>query len=198
MKSNETNRAFDHFLPQRNALLTRGLMLASTGFLLTLLSIIEPGVIIMSQTSSWLPLVAIVITTAGILAGMDAYASRHSNDFFINLQIAALDLVTGVLLLTELSTTAEKLILLSAAYLLIKGLFRFFAAITVHLPHARAVLTGSLLSILLGTLLWQEWPFTSLWFICFCLSADIMTRGWALIRLGVWLRALHADRNPGR
>lgn len=191
MNVNETPQDFDHFLPQRNSLLIRGLFLATTGSLLTILSVFESGVKIMSQTSSWLPMVAFVILAAGLLASLDAYVSRHSKEFFINLQIAILDTVVGTIFLTDLNKSAEKLILLAAAYLMIKGIFRIFAAITVHFSNARSATLGGMFSVVLGVLLWQEWPWSSMWFICFCLSADIMTRGWALVRFGVWLRAQH-------
>ncbi len=185
------NRApenFEHFLPQRNTLLIRGLILTASGILLTLLSVAVPEVRIMSQNSSWLPMVASVIVSTGFLASFDAFFWRHSSDFFINLQIAVLDSVVGVVLLAELNKSAENLILLAAAYLMIKGLFRIFAASTVNFTHAMSAISGGLLSFGLGLLLWQGWLSTSMWFICFCLSVDIMVRGWALVRFGVWLR----------
>lgn len=191
MNPTETTQNFDHFLPQRNSLLIRGLLLVTSGSVLTILSAVKPDVHIMSQTSSWLPLVAFVILAAGMLACLDAYISRHSKEYFINLQIAILDSVVGIMLLAELNKSAEKIILLAAAYLLIKGIFRLFAAITVDFSHASSATLGGLFSVVLGLLLWQEWPSSSMWFICFCLSADIMTRGWALVRFGVWLRAVH-------
>jgi uncharacterized membrane protein HdeD (DUF308 family) len=194
MKQTETNRDFDHFLPQRNSLLIRGLLLTSFGFILTIFSAINPNTQIMSQSSSWLPLVAMVIFASGILACLDAFISRHSKEFYINLQIAILDTVVGLFLLSELNKPAEKLILLAAAFLIIKGIFRVFAAITVNFPHATSAITGGLLSAILGVFLWQEWPWSTMWFICFCLSLDIMTRGWALVRFGVWLRAVNKTR----
>ncbi|MGR8997921.1 MAG: DUF308 domain-containing protein [Gammaproteobacteria bacterium] len=195
MNLTETSKEFDHFLPQRNTLLIRGLLLTLAGSILTIFSVFKPDVRIMSQTSSWLPVVALVILAIGLLASLDAYISRHSKEFYINLQIAVLDTVIGIFLLSELNRATERLILLAAAFLLIKGIFRVFAAITVHFPHATSAILGGTLSIILGILLWQEWPSSSMWFICFCLSADIMTRGWALVRFGVWLRALYKTRN---
>lgn len=186
---------FDHFLPQRNSLLIRGLLLTATGAMLTVFSVVKPDVRIMSQSSSWLPMVAFVILISGVLACLDTYVARHSKEFYINLHIAILDTVFGILLLTELNKSAEKLILLAAAYLLVKGLFRVIAAVNVKFSHASAATLGGMLSAFLGLLLWQEWPSSSMWFICFCLSVDIMTRGWALFRFGVWLRAVHIARS---
>ncbi|GAB4280440.1 MAG: hypothetical protein Kow0065_25370 [Methylomicrobium sp.] len=194
--SEDTIRNYDHFLPQRNSLLMRGLLMTVTGFVLTVMSAVNPQVHIMSQASSWLPFVSIVIVIAGIMGCIDAYASRHSKEFYINLQIASMDTVVGIFLLTELNKPADKLILLAAAYLLIKGIFRVVAGISVDFVNHSSATWGGLLSIFFGLLLWQEWPSASMWFICFCLSVDVMTRGWALVRFGVWLRALHRQSNP--
>lgn len=185
------NENFELFLPQRNSLLIRGLLLTAAGCLLTLLSVIHPGVRIMSQTSSWLPFVAFMILVNSALTSIDAFILRHSKEFFINLHIAISDGVTGLILLTELNRSAERLILLSAAYLAIKGLFRIFAAVNMQFSRGKSATWGGFVSFLLGILLWQEWPFSSLWFICFCLSLDIMTRGWALIRFGLWLKGIY-------
>lgn len=183
-----TATEFDHFLPQRNSLLARGLFLTVTGTVLTVLSVIEPDVRIMSQSSSWLPMVGFVVLLTGLFACLDAYRSRHSKEFYIHLQIAVLDTVVAIILLNELNKSSEKIILLAAAYLMIKGIFRIFAALTVHFSHSNSAILGGAISFILGMVLWQEWLSSSMWFICFCLSADTMTRGWALFKFGLWLR----------
>ncbi len=189
-----SSQNIDYFLPQRNSLLIRGLLLTVAGTLLIVFSIIAPDVKIMSQSSSWLPVVALVILSTGLLACVDAYILRHSKEFFVNLQIAVLDTVIGIFLLAELNKSIEKIILLVSAYLIIKGIFRIFAAIRVSFLHANAAIVGGMLSVVLGVLLWQEWPFTSMWYICLCLSVDIMTRGWALIRFALWLKVQYKIR----
>lgn len=199
MNQIEVNSDFDHFLTQRNTLFVRGLVLMLSGGLLTLFSLLIPDVRIMFQDSSWLPMVAIVILASGAFSSLDALFWRHSKEFYTNLQIAVLDAVVGIVLLTELSKSADKLIMLAAAYLMIKGLFRVFAAYAVHFSHFNVATFGGMLSVFLGILLWQEWPLSSMWFICFCLSIDIFTRGWALTRFGMWLKLQYKLQNqtPG-
>jgi hypothetical protein len=48
---------------------------------------------------------------------------------------------------------------------------------------------GAGVSVILGLLVFAEWPSSAGWFLAFCLSADIGLRGWALIKLGLWLKA---------
>ena len=189
MLSVESKANFDHFLSQRNTLFVRGLILSIAGISLTTLSVLVPDVRIMSQSSSWLPIVALVIFGTGILACLDALLWRHTKEFYVNLQIGVLDTVVGLIILTELNKSEDKLLLLVSAYLLIKGIFRILAAYSVHFSHFNIATLGGLISVILGMLLWQEWLGKSMWFICFCLSIDIMTRGWALTWFGIWLKA---------
>ncbi len=184
----ESKADFDHFMPQRNTLFVRGLVLSIAGILLTTFSILAPDVRIMFQNSSWLPIVAMVILGTGVLACFDAFLWRGGKEFYANLQIGILDTVVGLIILTELNKSEDKLILLASAYLLIKGIFRVLAAYSVHFSHFTISTFGGLISVVLGIVLWQEWLGTSMWFICFCLSIDIMTRGWALTWFGIWLK----------
>ncbi|MGY6274482.1 hypothetical protein [Methylomonas sp. MgM2] len=190
----ELEADFDHFLSQRNTLLVRGLVLSVAGVILTALSILVPDVRIMYQSSSWLPVVSLVILGTGIMAYLDAYLWRHTKEFYANLQIGSFDTVFGLIILTELNKSADKLLLLVSAYLLIKGIFRILAAHRVHFSHFSVATFGGLISVIMGLLLWQEWLGSSMWFISFCLSVDIMTRGWALTWFGIWLKAQYGLR----
>jgi len=188
MLSAESKADFDHFLSQRNTLFVRGLILSIAGIALTTLSILVPDVRLMHESSSWLPIVAFVILGTGILACMDALVWRRTKEFYVNLQVGVLDAVVGLIILTELNKSVDKLLLLVSAYLLIKGIFRVLAAYRIHFSHFNIATLGGFISVILGMVLWQEWLGKSMWFLCFCLSIDIMTRGWALTWFGIWLK----------
>lgn len=188
---------FDQFLPQRKLILMRGVLMMLIGGLLTfmtLITLLNPDTAIMSLTNGWLPLVAIFIILIGFLETIDTFMTRHSKEYFFNLQFAIIDIVVGFFLLFEQEREPDRIILLVAAFLLIKGMFRVIAAYSVSFPNAASAMTGGLISIVLGIMLWQQWPSTSFWFISLCLCIDIVTRGWALTRFGLWLGALEKKR----
>ena len=187
----------DQFLPQRKLILMRGVLMTIVGCLLTLmtlLTVINPDTTIMSLPNGWLPIIAIFIIVIGFLEGIDTFMTRHSKEFFFNLQFAIIDIVVGFFLLFEQEREPDRIILLVAAFLLIKGIFRVMACYSVKFPNAASATTGGMISILLGMMLWQQWPSTSFWFISLCLCIDIVTRGWALIHLGLWLKAIERTR----
>ncbi|MDT8407861.1 MAG: hypothetical protein RQ715_11490 [Methylococcales bacterium] len=191
MKQSEYN----DFLPQRHTIWVRGLALTGVGLLLTFFSLLKPDVYLLSGDNSWLPLIAIVIMITGFMEGLDALLFRQRKEFYLNLQFAVFDTVFGLFFLTELNKTTDKIMLLAAAFLVIKGLFRLLGAYMVRFPNHISAIVGGAISIFLGVLLWQEWPFKSLWFICVALSLDLATRGWALYRFGVWLKQLGSPKS---
>ena len=162
--------------------------------MMTLLTLLNPDTTIMSMTNSWLPVVAIFIIVVGLMECIDTFVTRHSQEYFFNLQMATIDIIVGTFVLFEQEKDPYRIVLLVAAFLLIKGIFRVIACYSVNFPNSTSATLGGLVAIMLGLMLWQEWPSTSFWFISLCLCTDIVMRGWALTRFGLWLKALEKSR----
>jgi uncharacterized membrane protein HdeD (DUF308 family) len=43
-------------------------------------------------------------------------------------------------------------------------------------------------SILLGLLIFMQWPTSAVWFLAFCLSTEIALRGLGIITFAQWLK----------
>jgi uncharacterized membrane protein HdeD (DUF308 family) len=191
MKQSEQSQQAGHFLAHRGSILLRGIIMTVAGLFLCLVTASQVQVNIMPPLAAgWLPLLAIILVIVGFLEGVDAFRARRNREFFITLQLAILDTVTGIMLLFEMSNRLDNLYLLVAAYLLYKGLFRIIAALNINFPQARLTVLGGFFSVVLGIMLWQEWPVNELWFLSFCLSFDITTRGYSLTRFALWLSSL--------
>jgi uncharacterized membrane protein HdeD (DUF308 family) len=93
------------------------------------------------------------------------------------------------LLVTHPTAGALALTLLLAAFFLVGGLFRSIAAISLRFPNRGWALTGGIVGILLGILLWMEWPESGLWFIGMCIGIDMIFHGWAWLMLALAVRA---------
>jgi len=94
-----------------------------------------------------------------------------------------LDIVTGVFLLSHPTVGAITLTLVLAAFLIATGAMRFIGAINSNLPHKSWVILNSIISVLLGILLWVHWPWSGLWFIGFAVAIELILRGWAWVML---------------
>ena len=100
-----------------------------------------------------------------------------------------LDVVVGGLILFSVSSQPDRLIYLIAGYLFNQGILRniLLSVVTIRNPLSNRI-TG-LVSILMGFLIWFEWPTVAPWFLALALSVDIGFRGWALIMLALSINA---------
>ena len=153
----------------------------SFGALLLILSLTASNMQMLGTSSSWIPVCSAIILLAGILRCIDAFASDRKTLLLMNMQGGVVDLVCGFIILTNISASALNLSLIIAAYLIMQGLFRVMLTFVIEIPNPNSVKTGGAISILLGLMACLSWPFSGLWFLSFALSAEIASRGWALM-----------------
>ena len=159
----------------------RGGMMFLLGSLLLIFTVLEPDMKMLGESASWLPIVSTLILFIGILRCLDAFASNSKALFLMNMQAGIIDAVCGFVILTNLHEESVTLSLLIAAYLFIQGLFRIIITFSIETPNPNSIRIGGYISVLLGIMVWMNWPFSALWFLSFALSAEITTRGWALM-----------------
>ena len=134
-----------------------------------------------------------VVLAVGLLECFDAAIAKKMEDFFLNLQNGVLDVVVAGLIIFSIGDDPARLSLLITAFLIVKGIFRLTLAYTTKIPNIVSTSVGAFVSIILGLLIWLEWPSSAGWFLAFCLSAEIGLRGWALMMFGYWIKA-HKER----
>ncbi len=157
-------------------------------------SITDPELTVMhGDDFSLLPLCGIVVMILGLLECFDAYVAKDSKDFFLSLQNGLLDVVVAFLIIFSLGDNPARLALLIAAFLMIKGMYRMVIAHATQSPLIKTTRITSGISILLGLLVWREWPSSAGWFLAFCLSTEIAMRGWAFRTFAVWIKAQNGE-----
>ena len=159
----------------------RGGMMFVLGSLLLIFIVLEPDMKMLGVSASWLPITSTLILIFGILRCLDAFASISKALFLMNMQAGIIDSVCGFVILTNLHEESVTLSMLIAAYLFIQGLFRIIITSSIEIPNPNSMRIGGYISVLLGTMVWMNWPFSALWFLSFALSTEITTRGWALM-----------------
>ena len=107
---------------------------------------------------------------------------------------AVLDLALGLMLLLYPDRGAVALTLLLAAGLIIQGATR----IVLHLRAGPQAGIGGfrlagILGIVLGGLLWWEWPADSVWAIGLLLGVNLLVGGLAMVALSLTLRGSGGD-----
>lgn len=103
--------------------------------------------------------------------------------FWIGMLGGLLAVVAGLVLLRNPEATLLALSLAIGAVMLLNGVFRLVAA--VQHPAARgAMVFSGVLSLLLGLLVFTQWPTSALWLVGTLLGVQLLIDGAALIIVG--------------
>ena len=151
-----------------------GFLAIGSKFIATLLSV---------RVFGWLLLIA------GISEVVHAIMVRRLRGFALHLLAATLYLLGGLFMLEDPARAALVLTLLLAATFLVGGFLRVVFALVVRFPAWPWVLLNGAVDLLLGLLIWNDWPESSLWVIGLFVGIDLILHGVGWIMLGFGVRA---------
>lgn len=171
----EVRRTWGWFLVLGVVLVLLGMMALGWSVLTTLVSVVIFG---------WFLLLG------GVLSVVNAFLRRRWGGFFLELFAGILYAVFGLMVVGNPAVSAVALTLLIAVFLMIGGLFRILTALTVRFHHWIWVLLNGVISLLLGLMIWNQWPVSGLWVIGLFIGIDLIFYGWSLIMLAMTVRSL--------
>jgi uncharacterized membrane protein HdeD (DUF308 family) len=134
-----------------------------------------------------------LLIVVGILQVIQAYAYRRWGGFFVDLLSGMLYLAIGILIVGNPGASAESLTLLIALYLIFSGIFRIVIACLVRFHNAMWLVFHGAISLLLGIMIWQQWPLSGHWLIGLYIGIDLLLNGWALVMLGLAAKKLRPE-----
>jgi len=171
----ELRRRWGWFVALGVVLIVLGVIALGAAALVTLASVLFFG---------WLLLIG------GAMQTVHAFSMRRWPGVFRNLLAGLLTIVVGVLLVSHPATGALSLTLLLAAFFIVAGLFRLAGALVHEFPGRGWVLLSGAVTLLLGILIWAEWPVSAVWVIGTFVGIDMLFDGWSLVALGLAARKL--------
>ncbi|MGA8139711.1 MAG: HdeD family acid-resistance protein [Desulfobaccales bacterium] len=131
-----------------------------------------------------------ILLIMGILELVYSFWQRHWGGFFLHLLNGILAGVAGVILIGNPAASALILTLMLAMFFMVAGLFRIIAALYMRFPTWGWRLFNGIVSLLLGILLWAQWPWTGLWAIGMFIGVELIFSGWASVMLALVARGL--------
>ena len=161
------------------------------GILLVVLGTISLGAPVFVTAFS-VNLIGWLLIIGGILQTAHAFASKGWSGFFIDLLTGLLYVAAGFMIVANTLQAEVTLTLLIAMFLIIGGIFRIFAAISVRYQNWVWLLLNGVISLVLGISIWQQWPLSGLWVIGLFVGIDMIFNGWSLIMLGMAAKRLAA------
>ena len=154
------------------ALGTIGILMAG---LFTLASVVVFG---------WL----LVIAGAGVT--IHAFWAKQWSGFFLQLLSGLLYLVAGWTLATRPELSAIALALVLAISFVVQGAFRIGAALSTRIDGWGSLLMSGIITLLLGLMIWNDWPFSGVWVIGVFVGIDMFFYGGWLVSLALTVRKL--------
>jgi uncharacterized membrane protein HdeD (DUF308 family) len=166
----------------------RGITMITLGGGIAILCLVAPNVYMLGESFSWIPVIGVVVILVGVFRCLDAYATKTAQGFLVNMQGGVLDIVVGTLVLFSINFEADDLNLLIVGYLISQGIYRNILLSVAKVSNPMSNRITGVISIVLGMLIWGDWPTSASWFLALSLSIDVSFRGWALIVLASALK----------
>lgn len=133
----------------------------------------------------------ILLLMGGIEVG-HSFWQRQWGGFFLHLVNGILSIVVGFLLATNPGASAVVLTLLLAMFFMAGGLFRILTALMMRFPSWGWRLLNGVVTLVLGILIWNQWPLSGLWVIGLFVGIDLIFSGWSSVMLALVARRLPA------
>jgi uncharacterized membrane protein HdeD (DUF308 family) len=130
-----------------------------------------------------------VLVVAGVAQIIGAFMARGAGHVILLLLVGVLDILVGLALLQHPGIGALTITLLLAALFIFGGIFRFVSALWLQVPNYAWIAISGVISVVLGILLWTQWPISAFWFIGFAVGLNFIFAGIAWSSLALRLKA---------
>ncbi len=147
-----------------------GTIALGESFLMTIFSVVMLG---------WLLIIG------GVSSIVHAFMERHWGGFFIDLLTGLFYAIAGFIMISNPGETAVTLTLVISMFLMIGGVFRIVEALIGALPHRGWVLLNGVITLVLGIMIWRQWPLSGLWVIGLFVGIEMLLYGWSLVMLAI-------------
>jgi uncharacterized membrane protein HdeD (DUF308 family) len=134
-----------------------------------------------------------LLIVAGVVEVASGFWTRRWGGFLQHLLCGLLYLFIGLVLIERPALGAAGYTLLLTAFFVASGLFRVVYALWHRFSGWGWVLVGGAVALLLGVMIWQDFPESALWVIGTFLGIDLIFNGWSWVMVGLAARSLPAE-----
>jgi uncharacterized membrane protein HdeD (DUF308 family) len=152
-----------------------GMIALGEVFLMTIFSVVMLG---------WL------LIFGGVASIVHAFMERQWGGFFIDLLTGVFYCVAGFMMVANPGAGVLALTLVISMFLIVGGIFRIVESLEGDLPHKGWVFLNGVVTLVLGILIWRQWPSSSLWVIGLFVGIEMLLYGWSLVMLATAARRL--------
>jgi uncharacterized membrane protein HdeD (DUF308 family) len=145
--------------------------------------------------ATWL--FGILLLASGIGEIINSFWAGRWRGMLLHLLVGALYTVAGIIIIDQPVEAAISLTLIIAIFLIVGGVFRMVFAISERFQGWGWVLLNGAVSLMLGMLIYRQWPLSGLWVIGLFVGIDLIFNGlgWVMLATGL-KRAGTAEETP--
>jgi uncharacterized membrane protein HdeD (DUF308 family) len=152
------------------------------------------GMIVLGVVALGAPIVLTLVTTlffgwllllGGAVQIIHGFWARRWSGFFVHLVTGILAAVVGLLIISSPAAGALSITLLLAAFFIAEGIARIMAALMYRFSRWGWLLAVGMIDLILGILIWTQWPVSGLWVIGLFVGIDLIFYGstWVMLAL---------------
>jgi uncharacterized membrane protein HdeD (DUF308 family) len=156
----------------------------SLGIFLIIVGTIAVGMPFVASLATAVTFGALLLV-GGIAQLAGAFWTRDWSGFFLSLLMGVLYVVLGLLFVRDPGDALLAMTLLLACVLMVGGLFRVIGSVMYRFPHWGWTLVGGIINLVLGIMIWQQWPVSGLWVIGLFVGIDLIFTGWTWVMLAL-------------
>jgi len=138
----------------------------------------------------------VFLVVIGFFEIVKAFKINRWGHFLLHLILGILYMMAGVYIVMYPAENAIGLTLFLAILLIVAGILRIVFALVRTVPHKGWLIVNGVLTLILGLLIWRQWPMSGLWVIGMFVGIDAMITGWTWIMVA--LAAKQLVKNYGR
>jgi len=136
-------------------------------------------------------LVGWVLLFAGIAQTIHAVGTGNWRAFLPAISYAMIYFLAGMMMLTFPIGGVLTLTLLLAAFFIVAGLFKIGLSLQLRpAPNWGWMTLSGCMAILLGALIWTQWPSTARWAIGLLVGIDMILTGWSMTMVALAARSV--------
>ena len=139
-----------------------------------------------------------LLLIAGAGVTIHGFWAKRWSGFFLQLLSGLLYLAAGWMLATHPELSAIALTLVIAISFVVQGAFRIGAALSTRIDGWDGLLVSGIITLLLGLMIWNEWPLSGVWVIGLFVGIDMFFYGGWLVSLALSVRTLGRAQDTDR
>lgn len=136
----------------------------------------------------------LLLMTVGVFEIVQAFKVSFWSTFFLHLFLGILFFVGGLFMVLNPTLNAINLTLFLAFFFIVSGILKIIFSFAKNLPHKFWLVLNGIITVILGVLIWQQWPYSGLWVIGMFVGIDAIFTGWTWIMLSLAAKKMNGSK----